>query len=97
MAVWHVHKLLGTADVFVGNYRPGALDRLGLSCKQLPEISPRLVYCSVSAYGHTGPDSGRPGFGLIAEAKSGVMAQLGEPPLLCRPRPQTWACGSSAA
>ena len=74
-----MHKLVGTDDVFVENYRPGALDRLGLGYKQLSEINPRLVYCSVSAYGHTGPDSGQPGFGLIAEAKSGVMAQLGVP------------------
>ena len=74
-----MHKLVGTADVFIENYRPGALDRLGLGYAELSQINPRLVYCSVSAYGHTGPDSKRPGFGLIAEAKSGVMAQLGVP------------------
>ena len=74
-----MRKLAATADVFVENYRPGALDRLGLGYRQLSEINPRLVYCSVSAYGHSGPDSGRPGFGLIAEAKSGAMAQLGVP------------------
>lgn len=82
-----MHKLVGTADVFVENYRPGALDRLGLGYKQLSDINPRLVYCSVSAYGHSGPDSKRPGFGLIAEAKSGIMAQLGvpgQPPPLLR-------------
>ena len=82
-----LHKLVASADVFVENYRPGALDRLGLGYNQLSEINPRLVYCSVSAYGHTGPDSTRPGFGLIAEAKSGAMAQLGvpgEPPPLFR-------------
>jgi crotonobetainyl-CoA:carnitine CoA-transferase CaiB-like acyl-CoA transferase len=74
-----LHKLVATADVFVENYRPGALNRLGLGYKQLSAINPRLVYCSVSAYGHTGPDSSRPGFGLIAEARSGAMAQLGVP------------------
>ncbi len=82
-----MHKLVGTADVFVENYRPGALDRLGLGYQDLSRLNPRLVYCSVSAYGHTGPDSKRPGFGRIAEAKSGAMAQLGvpgEPPPLMR-------------
>jgi crotonobetainyl-CoA:carnitine CoA-transferase CaiB-like acyl-CoA transferase len=74
-----LHKLVGTADVFVENYRPGALDRLGLGYQELSKLNPKLIYCSVSAYGHTGPDSKRPGFGLIAEAKSGAMAQLGMP------------------
>lgn len=80
-------KLVESADVFVENYRPGALEKLGLGYKALSQINPRLVYCSVSAYGHTGPDSAKPGFGLIAEAKSGAMAQLGtegEPPPLFR-------------
>lgn len=82
-----LHRLVETADVFVENYRPGALGKLGLGYEELSRINPRLVYCSVSAYGHTGPDAGRPGFGLIAEAKSGAMAQLGvpgEPPPLLR-------------
>ncbi|PKU22186.1 CaiB/BaiF CoA transferase family protein [Telmatospirillum siberiense] len=74
-----LQKLVATADVFVENYRPGSLDKLGLGYAELSRINPRLVYCSISAYGHTGPDSPRPGFGLIAEAKSGCMAQLGNP------------------
>jgi crotonobetainyl-CoA:carnitine CoA-transferase CaiB-like acyl-CoA transferase len=82
-----MHKLVASADVFVENYRPGALDKLGLGYAALSARNPKLVYCSVSAYGHTGPDSAKPGFGLIAEAKSGAMAQLGvpgEPPPLLR-------------
>jgi crotonobetainyl-CoA:carnitine CoA-transferase CaiB-like acyl-CoA transferase len=74
-----MHELVKTADVFVENYRPGALTRLGLGYAELSALNPRLVYCSVSAYGHTGPDSAKAGFGLIAEAKSGAMAQLGNP------------------
>jgi crotonobetainyl-CoA:carnitine CoA-transferase CaiB-like acyl-CoA transferase len=74
-----VHKLVQSADVFVENYRPGALDKLGLGYRQLAALNPRLVYCSVSAYGHTGPDADRPGFGLIAEARSGAMDLIGEP------------------
>jgi crotonobetainyl-CoA:carnitine CoA-transferase CaiB-like acyl-CoA transferase len=82
-----LHKLVETADVFVENYRPGALNRLGLGYEELSRCNPRLIYCSVSAYGHSGPDSERPGFGLLAEAKCGAMAQLGvpgEPPPLFR-------------
>ena len=74
-----MHELVKTADVFVENYRPGALTKLGLGYPELSKLNPRLVYCSVSAYGHTGPDSAKAGFGLIAEAKSGAMAQLGNP------------------
>lgn len=82
-----MRKLAKTADVFVENFRPGALAKLGLGYGDLAAENPGLVYCSVSAYGHTGPKSARPGFGLIAEAISGAMAQLGregEPPPLMR-------------
>lgn len=74
-----MRKLVATADVFVENYRPGALARLGLGYEDLSKDNPGLVYCSVSAYGHTGPESHRAGFGLIAEAKSGIMAMVGMP------------------
>lgn len=74
-----MHKLTDTADVFVENYRPGALKKLGLGYDELCTRNPGLVYCSISAYGHTGPDAHRAGFGLIAEAKSGIMAMVGNP------------------
>lgn len=82
-----LHRLTDSADVFVENYRPGALDKLGLGYAELSRRNPGLVYCSVSAYGHTGPDAARAGFGLIAEAKSGAMSLIGvpgEPPPLFR-------------
>ncbi len=82
-----MHKLTDSADVFVENYRPGALNKLGLGYSELAARNPRLVYCLVSAYGHTGPDAQRAGFGLIAEAKSGAMSIIGspgEPPPLFR-------------
>ena len=82
-----IQKLVDSADVFVENYRPGALDKLGLGYAELSQRNPRLVYCSISAYGHTGPDAHRAGFGLIAEAKSGIMQMVGtpgEPPPLLR-------------
>ncbi len=82
-----LHELVRTADVFVENYRPGALEKLGLGYRALAQLNPRLVYASVSAYGHSGPDASRPGFGVIAEARSGAMAMIGvpgEPPPLFR-------------
>jgi crotonobetainyl-CoA:carnitine CoA-transferase CaiB-like acyl-CoA transferase len=74
-----MHKLTDSADVFVENYRPGALNRLGLGYDELSKRNAKLIYCSVSAFGHTGPDSQRPGFGLIAEARSGAQSLLGMP------------------
>ena len=74
-----MQKLCDSADVFIENYRPGALDKLGLGYTELSARNPKLVYCSISAYGHTGPDSHRAGFGLIAEAKSGIMQMVGNP------------------
>jgi crotonobetainyl-CoA:carnitine CoA-transferase CaiB-like acyl-CoA transferase len=74
-----VEKLVDSADVFVENYRPGALSKVGLGYTDLAKRNPGLVYCSISAYGHTGPDSHRAGFGLIAEAKSGIMHMVGNP------------------
>ncbi|MDR3014791.1 MAG: CoA transferase [Delftia acidovorans] len=74
-----MHRLVDSADVFVENYRPGALQKLGLGYEELASRHPGLVYCSISAYGHTGPDAHRAGFGLIAEAKSGIMQMVGNP------------------
>jgi crotonobetainyl-CoA:carnitine CoA-transferase CaiB-like acyl-CoA transferase len=74
-----MQRLCNSADVFIENYRPGALDKLGLGYAELSERNPRLIYCSISAYGHTGPDAHRAGFGLIAEAKSGIMQMVGTP------------------
>jgi formyl-CoA transferase len=82
-----MQKLTDSADVFIENYRPGALSKLGLGYTELAQRNPGLVYCSISAYGHTGPDAHRAGFGLIAEAKSGIMQMVGnpgEPPPLLR-------------
>jgi crotonobetainyl-CoA:carnitine CoA-transferase CaiB-like acyl-CoA transferase len=82
-------RLVCESDVLVENYRPGTLAKLGLGYEELSAQQPELVYCSVSAYGQTGVDSRRAGFGLIAEAKSGAMDLVGRPgempPLLRMP------------
>ncbi|MEI2775959.1 MAG: CoA transferase [Tetrasphaera sp.] len=73
------HRLVKKADVLVENLRPGAMKRMGLDYDSLAGLNPALVYCSISANGHTGPDWDRAGFGLIAEAKCGGMSMLGTP------------------
>lgn len=67
------------ADVVVENYRPGVMDRLGLGPAALLAGHPRLVYCSISGFGHTGPWSLRPAYDAVVQAMSGVMSITGEP------------------
>ncbi|MBI3967932.1 MAG: CoA transferase [Chloroflexi bacterium] len=72
-------RLAAGADVLIENYRPGALQRLGLGYDTLRELNPRLVYCSVSGFGSTGPYAGRPAVDPILQAMAGVMGMTGEP------------------
>jgi formyl-CoA transferase len=73
-----VHRLVRTADVFVQNYRPGVAERLGVGYPALSAVNPRLVYCSVSGFGSTGPYGTRGGYDLIAQGMSGVISVTGE-------------------
>lgn len=73
-----VRKLAETADVFVENYRPGSMDKMGLGYDRLAAINPRLVYCSVSGFGLDGPYRERGGFDLVTQAMSGLMSFVGE-------------------
>lgn len=72
-----VRRLAVEADVFVENFRPGAFDRLGLGYEALRALNPRLIYCSVSGFGHSGPYRERGGFDLVAQAMSGIMSFTG--------------------
>ena len=72
-------KLLERADVLAENYRPGVMERLGLSYSQVAKIKPDLVYCSISGFGSTGPYRNRGGFDLIAQGMSGLMSVTGHP------------------
>jgi len=72
-------KLLESADILVENFRPGVMSRYGLEYRSLQGRFPRLVYCSVSAYGETGSLSDRPGFDPVLQAESGLMSMTGEP------------------
>ncbi len=67
------------ADVVVENSRPGVMSRLGLGWESFREIKPSLVYCSISAYGQSGPRSSGGGFDLTMQAAAGVMSVTGEP------------------
>jgi formyl-CoA transferase len=72
-------KLVATADVLVENYRPGVARRLGVDYETLKTLNPRLVYCSISGFGQTGPYAPRGGYDLIAQGMSGIMSVTGHP------------------
>ena len=74
-----LRRLASGADVFVENYRPGVLGRLGLDYGALRELNPRLIHASISGYGQTGPAAGKGGFDLVAQGVSGLMSVTGEP------------------
>jgi crotonobetainyl-CoA:carnitine CoA-transferase CaiB-like acyl-CoA transferase len=71
--------LIRSADVVIENNRPGVMDRLGLGYASFRDEQPRLVYCSISAFGQTGPRSGEGGFDVTVQAMSGIMSVTGEP------------------
>jgi len=73
-----VRRLAGTADVFVQNYRPGVVERMGLGWEDLARINPRLVYCSITGFGLTGPYGHRGGYDLIAQGMSGIISVTGD-------------------
>src|SRR2546430_14882456 len=70
-------RLVATADVLVENYRPGVAQRLGIDDQTLSAINPRLIYCSISGFGRTGPYADRGGYDLIAQGMSGIMSATG--------------------
>jgi formyl-CoA transferase len=70
--------LLRTADVVVENFRPGVMNRLGLSYEAIDRLNPRIIYASISGFGSSGPWADRPGFDLIAQGMSGVMSVTGD-------------------
>src|SRR3989304_8640294 len=72
-----VHRLATRADVLMENMRPGVADRLGVGEADLRAINPRLIYCSVTAFGSEGPDRDRPGFDPLLQAMAGVVALQG--------------------
>lgn len=69
-----VHQLIRAADVVIVNYRPDVPAKVGLDYETLAALNPRLIYCENTAFGRRGPDSYRPGYDIIVQAMSGLMA-----------------------
>ena len=67
------------ADVVVENFRPGAMERLGLGYDALRGVNPRIIYAAVSGFGHSGPYAARPGYDIVAQGMSGLMSITGHP------------------
>ncbi|WP_454690149.1 CaiB/BaiF CoA transferase family protein [Achromobacter aloeverae] len=76
--VARARELAAGADVLLENNRPGVMARLGLGYEDLAKLNPRLVYCSISAYGQSGPRAQEGGFDLTIQAMSGIMSVTGE-------------------
>lgn len=74
-----VRRLAERADVLLENLKPGDLDRRGLGYDALSVRNPRLVYCSISGFGRTGPRRTEPGYDFLAQAAGGLMSLTGEP------------------
>jgi formyl-CoA transferase len=71
--------LVDTADVLVENFRPGTLDRLGYGVDRVRERNPRIIYCSISGYGHASPRRDEPGYDMVIQGESGLMDVTGFP------------------
>jgi formyl-CoA transferase len=74
-----VRKLARESDVLIENFRPGAMEGWGLGPDELLKLNPRLIVLRISGYGQTGPYRDRPGFGVVAEAMSGLRHLTAEP------------------
>ena len=93
-------RLILEADVLVENNRPGVMDRLGIGYAALSAQKPALLFCSISAYGQSGPRTGEGGFDLTIQAAAGVMSVTGEPdgaPVKCGVPLSDFASGLYAA
>lgn len=74
-----IHRLLAHCDILVENFKVGALAKYGLGWEQLKAQYPRLIYCSITGFGQTGPYAPRPGYDALIQAMGGVMSLTGEP------------------
>jgi crotonobetainyl-CoA:carnitine CoA-transferase CaiB-like acyl-CoA transferase len=72
-------KLVGEADVYLQNFRPGVAEKIGAGEARLRELNPQLVYCAISGFGPDGPDAARPAYDSVAQAASGFLKLLVNP------------------
>lgn len=73
-----LRSYIAEADIVVENYRVGALEKYRLDYASVREINPRIIYCSITGYGHSSPMAERPGYDFVAQAEGGLMAATGE-------------------
>jgi len=73
------YDLARKSDVVIDNFRPGVVKKLGVDFDTLKTLNPRIICCSVSGYGQTGPFRDRPAFDLVIQARGGIMSYTGEP------------------
>ncbi|MBW6400718.1 CoA transferase [Roseomonas sp. HJA6] len=73
-----LRRMAAQADVLIENFRPGTLARYGLGYEDLRAVNPRLIYCSVTGFGQSGPYAGRSGYDFVAQAMAGLMEVTGE-------------------
>ena len=74
-----VRQLIKRGDVVIESFTPGTVDRLGLGYEEAKKINPRIIYCSISGFGQTGPYRDLPGYDVIAQAMAGIMMCTGQP------------------
>ena len=72
-------ELAKVADILVENFKPGGLAKYGLDYATLKEINPRLIYCSITGFGHSGPYANRPGYDFLIQGMGGLMSITGQP------------------
>jgi len=72
-------RLVSAADVLIQNFRPGVMDKRGLGYDEVKKLNPKLVYCSISGFGPTGPYRDMPGYDTIGQARSGLLSLLTDP------------------
>ena len=93
-------ELARNADVIVENFRAGGMERLGLGYEDLRAVNPRIVYCSITGFGHTGPKRGHGAFDNVIQAFSGMMETTGhpdEPAVMVGPPVADYGTGAQAA
>lgn len=83
-AMTQLRQIIATGDIFIQNLRPGVAEEVGIDPASLLELNPRLIYCSIAAFGHQGPLRQKPGYEILFQAFAGLMSVTGEengPPL----------------